>query len=125
MHKPLLLLFSAGCFISCQKEASSPVNNITWFGHQKMLKVYNYVLINANQVLSRTDTEELHIGINAAFIDSNNHQIDIVRALYVNNMAIEPGQDSTYNYSFPDGGGDSGPSPFLGIAGAGHYPGNG
>jgi hypothetical protein len=103
MHKPLLLLISAGCLISCHKEASSLVNNITWFGRQNNA-VYNYVLVNANQVLTQSDSEELHVGINAAFIDSNNHQINVVRALYVNNLAIEPGQDSTYNYSFPDGG---------------------
>ncbi len=103
MHKPLLLLISAGCLISCHKDASSLANNITWFGRQNNA-VYNYVLVNANQVLTQTDSEELHVGINAAFIDSNNHQINIVRALYVNNLAIEPGQDSTYNYSFPKGG---------------------
>ncbi len=107
MHKPLLLLISAGCLISCHKDASNLANNITWFGHQNNA-VYNYVLVNANQVLTQSDSEELHVGINAAFIDSNNHQINIVRALYVNNMAIEPGQDSTYNYSFPDGGGIKG-----------------
>ena len=103
MHKPLLLLISAGCLISCHKEASSLVNNITWFGRQNNA-VYNYVLVNANQVLTQSDSEELHVGINAAFIDSNSHQINIVHSLYVNNLAIEPGQDSTYNYNFPDGG---------------------
>jgi hypothetical protein len=103
MHKPLLLLFSAGCLVSCHKEASSPVNNITWFGTQNNA-VYNYVLINANQVLTDSDTNILHVGINAAFIDSNNHQINIVRALYVNNLFIQPGQDSLYNYSYASGG---------------------
>jgi hypothetical protein len=103
MHKPLLLLFSAGCLISCQKEASSPVNNITWFGTHNN-GVYNYVLINANQVITDNDTDVLHVGINAAFIDSNNHQINVVRALYVNNLNIQPGQDSTYNYSYASGG---------------------
>jgi|SRR5450432_638640 hypothetical protein len=102
MHKPLLLLISAGCLISCHKEASTPVNNFTWFGTHNDA-VYNYVLINANQVLSKSDTEELHVGVNAAFIDSNNHQINIVRALYVNNLVIYPGQDSTYNYNYASG----------------------
>jgi hypothetical protein len=102
MHKPLLLLISAGCLISCHKEASNPVNNFTWFGTQNNA-VYNYVLINANQVLSKSNTNELHVGINAAFIDSNNHQVNIVRALYVNNLAIEPGQDLTYNYNYASG----------------------
>jgi hypothetical protein len=99
MNKPLLLLISAGCLVSCHKEASNPVNNWTWFGTQNST-VYNYVLINANQVLSNTDSEELHIGVSAAFIDSNNHQVTIVRTLSVNNQVILPGQDSTYNYNY-------------------------
>lgn len=99
MHKPLLLLISAGCLISCHKEASNPANNWTWFGTQNNA-VYNYVLINANQVLSQSDSEELHIGVSAAFIDSSNHQITAVKALSVNNLVIQPGQDSTYNYNY-------------------------
>ncbi len=99
MQKPLLLLVSAGCLISCHKEASKPVNNWTWFGTQNNA-VYNYVLINANQVLSKSDTEEVHIGFSAAFIDSNNHQITAVKALSVNNQIIEPGQNSLYNYNY-------------------------
>ena len=102
MHKPLLLLISAGCLISCHKDASNPLNQWTWFGTQNNA-VYNYVLINANQVLSRSDSEELHVGVSAAFIDSNNHQLTAVRALSVNDLLIQPGQDSTYNYSYgPD-----------------------
>jgi len=102
MHKPLLLLISAGCLISCHKDASNPLSQWTWFGTQNNA-VYNYVLINANQVLSRSDSEELHVGVSAAFIDSNNHQLTAVRALSVNDLLIQPGQDSTYNYSYgPD-----------------------
>jgi hypothetical protein len=103
MHKPLLLLISAGCLISCHKEASNPVNNWTWFGTQNRA-VYNYVLINANQAFSKNDSEEYHIGVSAAFIDSNNHQVTVVRALTVNNLVIEPSQDSTYNYNYAFGG---------------------
>ena len=99
MQKPLLLLLSAGCLISCKKEANTPANNFTWFGTQNSA-VYNYVLINANQVLSKTDTEELHIGVSAAFIDSNNNQITSVRALSVNNRLIQPNRDSTYNFDY-------------------------
>jgi hypothetical protein len=102
MQKPLLLLFSAGCLISCHKEASKPVNNWTWFGTQNSA-VYNYVLINANQVLNKTDSEELHIGVSAAFIDSNSNQVTVVRALSVNDQLIEPGQDFTYNYNYGSG----------------------
>ncbi len=99
MQKPLLFLISAGCLISCHKEASNPVNNFPWFGTQNTA-VYNYVLINANEVLSKTDSQELHIGVSAAFIDSNNHQVIGVRALTVNNMVIAPGRDSTYSYDY-------------------------
>jgi hypothetical protein len=99
MQKPLLLLMSAGCLISCHKEATNPVNNFTWFGTQNSA-VYNYVLINANQVLNRSDSEELHVGVTAAFIDSNDHKITVVRALTVNNTLIEPGRDFTYYYDY-------------------------
>jgi hypothetical protein len=99
MHKPLLLLIGAGCLISCHKDASNPVNQWSWFGTTNTA-VYNYVLINASQVLSKSDSEELHIGVSAAFIDSNNNQITAVRALSVNDLLIQPGQDSTYNYNY-------------------------
>jgi hypothetical protein len=102
MNRPLLLLIGAGYLVSCHKEASNPDSNWTWFGTQNSV-VYNYVLINANQVLSNSDSEELHIGVSAAFIDSNNHQVTVVRALSVNNQIIQPGQDSTYNYNFSSG----------------------
>lgn len=99
MQKPLLLLLSAGCLISCNKDKSNPLNSFTWFGTQNNA-VYNYVLINANQVLNKTNAEELHVGVSAAFIDSNNHQITSVRTLSVNNLLIEPSRDSTYNYDY-------------------------
>lgn len=101
MQKPLLLLFGAGCLFSCHKDASNPVNRWTWFGTQNT-GVYNYVLINANQVLSKGDTEELHVGVSAAFIDSNNNQLTSVRALSVNNLLIQPGKDSTYSFIYKD-----------------------
>jgi|SRR5579863_678554 len=99
MHKPLLLLFGAGFLISCHKDASNPVNEWTWFGTQNSA-VYNYVLINASQVLSKTDSQELHIGVSAAFIDSNNNKITYVRTLSVNDQIIQPGQDSLYSYNY-------------------------
>ena len=112
MQKPLLLLISAGCLISCQKEASKPVNNFTWFGTQNSA-VYNYVLINANQVLNKSDSEELHVGVSAAFIDSNNNQVTVVRGLSVNNLVIQPGQDLTYSYNYPTYGNNKN-LPFFG-----------
>jgi hypothetical protein len=99
MRKPLLLLLGAGFLISCHKDASNPVNKWTWFGTQNSA-VYNYVLINASQVLNKTDSQELHIGVSAAFIDSNNNQITNVRTLSVNDQIIQPGQDSLYNYNY-------------------------
>jgi|SRR5450432_3019395 len=99
MQKPLLLLLSAGCLISCHKEASNPVSIWTWFGKSNPA-VYNYVLINANQVMNKADSTELHIGVSAAFIDSNNHQVTVVHALTVNNILIQPGLDSTYSYEY-------------------------
>jgi hypothetical protein len=107
MNRPLLLLIGAGYLVSCNKEASNPANNWTWFGTQNST-VYNYVLINANQVLNNSDSEELHIGVSAAFIDSNNRQVTIVRTLSVNDQVILPGQDSTYNYNFTSGQIDKG-----------------
>jgi hypothetical protein len=99
MRRPLLLLLGAGCLISCHKDASSPVNQWTWFGTQNSA-VYNYVLINASQVLNKTDSEELHVGVSAAFIDSNNNKITFVRTLSVNDQIIQPGQDSMYSYNY-------------------------
>ena len=107
MNKPLLLLIGAGYLVSCNKEASNPNSNWTWFGTQNST-VYNYVLINANQVLNGSDSEDLHIGVSAAFIDSNDHQVTIVRTLSVNNQIIQPGQDSTYSYNFSAGQIDKG-----------------
>jgi len=102
MNKPLLLLIGAGYLVSCNKEASNPDSNWTWYGTQNST-VYNYVLINANQVLNNSDSEELHIGVSAAFIDSNNHQVTVVRTLSVNDQVIQPGNDSTYSYNFTSG----------------------
>lgn len=111
MLKPLLLLVSAGCLISCHKDSSNPESKWTWFGTQNSA-VYNYVLINANQVLSKSDSEELHIGVSAAFIDSSNHQVTVVRALSVNDLVIQPGQDSTYNYNYGSAETDKGSGLF-------------
>jgi hypothetical protein len=111
MLKPLLLLVSAGCLVSCHKDSSIPENKWTWFGTQNS-SVYNYVLINANQVLSKSDSEELHIGVSAAFIDSCNHQVTVVQALSVNDMVIQPGRDSTYVYNYGSGETDKGSGLF-------------
>ena len=102
MNKPLLVLLSAGCLVSCHKDGSNPVNSWTWFGTQNPA-VYNYVLINASQVINKADSNELHIGVSAAFIDSNNHQIMVVNTLSVNNQEIQPGVDYTYKYNYAAG----------------------
>ena len=102
MNKPLLVLLSAGCLVSCNKDGNKPDNSWTWFGTDNPA-VYNYVLINASQVINKADSSELHVGISAAFIDSNNHQVTVVGALSVNHQEIHPGVDYTYNYDYSGG----------------------
>lgn len=102
MNKPLLVLLSAGCLVSCNKDGNKPDNSWTWFGTDNPA-VYNYVLINASQVMNKADSSELHVGISAAFIDSNNHQVTVVGALSVNHQEINPGVDYTYNYDYSGG----------------------
>lgn len=102
MNKPLLVLLGAGCLVSCHKDGNSPDNSWTWFGTQNPA-VYNYVLINANQVINKADSNEMHIGVSAAFIDSDNNQITVVSALKVNNLEIQPGVDYLYNYNYSAG----------------------
>ncbi len=102
MNKPLLLLLGAGCMVSCHKDGDSLANTWTWFGTQNTA-VYNYVLINANQVINKADSNELHIGVSAAFIDSTSRQVTAVNALTVNNQQIQPGVDYTYNYNYTPG----------------------
>ncbi len=102
MNKPLLLLLGAGCMVSCHKDGDKPDNTWTWFGTQNTA-VYNYVLINANQVINKADSNELHIGVSAAFIDSSSKQVTFVNALSVNNQQIQPGVDYTYNYNYSPG----------------------
>ncbi|HVU85082.1 MAG TPA: hypothetical protein VHC50_09585 [Puia sp.] len=99
MNKPLLVLIGAGCLVSCNKDGNKPDNSWTWFGTDNPA-VYNYVLINASQVINKADSGELHVGVSAAFIDSNNHQVTVVGALSVNNQEIHPGVDYTYRYDY-------------------------
>jgi hypothetical protein len=102
MNKPLLVLLSAGCLVACHKDGNKPDNSWTWFGTDNPA-VYNYVLINASQVINKADSSELHVGVSAAFIDSNNHQVTVVSALSVNNQEIRPGVDYTYKYDYSSG----------------------
>src|SRR6185437_10992903 len=102
MNKPLMLLLGAGCLVSCHKDGSNNTNSWTWVGTQNPA-VYNYVLINANQVINKADSNEMHIGVSAAFIDSDNNQITVVSALKVNNLEIQPGVDYLYNYNYSAG----------------------
>ena len=99
MKKPLLLFFCTGCLIACHKDQDNPVSTWTWFGTQNV-SVYNYVLINANQVSTGKDSSEFHIGITAAFIDSINNRITGLGKITVNNTSILPGSDSTYQYDY-------------------------
>lgn len=102
MNKPLLVLLGAGCLVSCHKDGNTPANSWSWFGTETPA-VYNYVLINASQVINKADSNELHIGISAAFIDSNNNQTTTVNALEVNNQEIQPGIGYLYSYDFGPG----------------------
>ncbi len=58
MNKPLLVLLSAGCLVSCHKDGNKPDNNWTWFGTDNTA-VYNYVLINASQVINKADSRRI------------------------------------------------------------------
>ncbi len=99
MKKHAALFFCTGLLIACHKDQDQPVNNWTWFGTQNP-SVYNYVLINASQVSTPVDSNEFHIGISAAFIDSSSKRITGINTLSINNTAIAPGLDSTYNYDY-------------------------
>ena len=111
MHKRLLIFIGAGVLASCQKKAEQPLNTWSWFGTQTKA-VYNYVLINATQVASGGDSNEMHVDISAAFIDSSNHQVAAVSTLRVNNKEITPGSDYLYNYNYS--GGSEGDEPAFG-----------
>jgi len=88
-----------GCFASCHKNEVSPIKSWTWFGTNNPV-VYNYVLINANQVINKVDSNDFHIAIAAAFLDSNNNKLTGVDNLIVNNKPIARNFDSTYNFDY-------------------------
>ncbi len=111
MHKRLFIIIGAGFLASCQKNDDHPVNSWSWFGTHTSA-VYNYVLINATQVLSTVDSNEMHVGVSAAFVDSNNHQVATVSTLRINNREISAGSDYLYNYIY--GSADPGSEPGFG-----------
>ena len=88
-----------GCFTSCHKTQIDPNKNWTWFGTTNPV-VYNYVLINANQVVNKVDSNEFHIGVAAAFLDSSNNKLIGVDNLLVNNKPISRNVDSTYSFDY-------------------------
>jgi len=94
-----MLIMGFGCFASCHKTEISPDKTWTWFGTDNPV-VYNYVLINANQVVNKIDTNEFHIGVAAAFLDSNNNKLTGVNNLLVNNKPISRNVDSTYSFDY-------------------------
>ena len=99
MKRPLVLFMGIGCFASCHKTEISPDKGWTWFGTNNPV-VYNYVLINANQVTNRADTNEFHIAVAAAFIDSNSNKLTGIDDLSVNSKAINRNVDSTYSFDY-------------------------
>src|SRR5262249_16869308 len=99
MKKPFMLLTGIGCFVSCHKTELSPNNQWTWFGTNNPV-VYSYVLVNANQVTNKADTNEYHIEIAAAFVDSTSHKVTGIDNLSVNNKVIDRNVDSTYSFDY-------------------------
>jgi hypothetical protein len=103
MSRPFFFIICIGCFTSCHKTDVTPDKGWTWFGTNNPV-VYNYVLINANQVADRNDTDEFHIDISAAFIDSNNNRLTGVDNLSVNQQNIYRSVDSTYSFDYAQAG---------------------
>jgi len=101
MRRPLLLFIGIGCFASCHKSRENPNASWNWFGTDNPA-VYSYVLINANQVTNRADSNDFHIAIAAAFVDSNNHRITGVDNLLVNNKPISMNVDSTFQFDYKE-----------------------
>ena len=99
MKKPLLLLIGVGSVLSCNKDENKPTNGWEWFGTHDS-PVYNYVLISANQVTNKTDSNDYQIAVAAAFIDSNTNKLSGVSDLVVNEISIVRGTDSTYNFGY-------------------------
>ena len=99
MKKPLIFLFGVGTVLSCHKEEVSPSNGWDWFGTHDN-SVYNYVLISANQVTNKADTNDYQISVEGAFIDSTTNRLSGVSDLTVNDRNIIQGSDSTYNFGY-------------------------
>jgi hypothetical protein len=99
MKKPLILLIGVGSVLSCHKDQDKPSNGWDWFGTHDS-PVYNYVLISANQVTNKSDSNDYQIAVAAAFIDSNTNKLAGVSDLVVNELSIVQGTDSTYNFGY-------------------------
>jgi len=99
MKKPFILLIGVGSVLSCSKDENKPTNGWDWFGTHDA-PVYNYVLISANQVTNKSDSNDFQIGVAAAFIDSNTNKLSGVSDLAVNQRSIVRGTDSTYNFGY-------------------------
>ncbi len=99
MRRSFVLLAGVGCFLSCHKTEIDPNKGWDWFGTDNP-SVYNYVLINANQVANKTDSTDFHINVAAAFIDSSNNKITGINNLSVNNKPITRNVDSTYSFDY-------------------------
>jgi hypothetical protein len=85
--------------LSCHKEEVSPANGWDWFGTHDNA-VYNYVLISANQVTNKADTNDYQISVEAAFIDSTTNRLSGVSDLAINDRNILQGSDSTYSFGY-------------------------
>ncbi|MBS1600975.1 MAG: hypothetical protein JST75_22370 [Bacteroidetes bacterium] len=99
MRRPFILIMGFGCLASCHKNEVSPIKSWSWFGTDNPV-VYNYVLINANQVANKLDSNDFHIDVDAAFLDSSNNRIIGVGNLVVNSKPISRNVDSTYSFDY-------------------------
>jgi hypothetical protein len=99
MKKPLIFLLGAGITLSCHKDELSSSNGWDWFGTHDN-DVYNYVLISANQVTNKADTNDYQISVEAAFIDSSTNRLSGVSDLTVNDRSVLRANDSTYSFGY-------------------------
>jgi hypothetical protein len=99
MKKPLIFLIGVGSALSCHKDELSSNNGWDWFGTHDNA-VYNYVLLSANQITNKADTNDYQISVQAAFIDSNTNRLSGVSDLAVNARSILRANDSTYTFGY-------------------------
>ena len=99
MRKQVLLLIGVGGALACNKTAQSHPKGWDWFGTHDD-QVYSYVLLSANQVTDKSDTDSYQISVSAAFIDSNTNTLHAIGNLSVENRTITRNVDNSYSYGY-------------------------